>query len=179
MLLVTGIYGILLFPQSDVSQDVITIFSLVSERVYSSVDQFDESGHWRTVIWSESWQSLYESHFLGIGLGQGMYVEIGGYRDFVEVRNIHNSLLALLLQMGVIGFMVFGTYVFLALQYSWRVFFSPHEEGIITRTLYALVLFQCIAFLFQPYLETNLLSVFFWITIGVLFSWGRIVRKSI
>lgn len=174
----TVIYIALLSPIGGVSTHMQDIFSSITLRASSVSNLNDESTNWRMVVWRESFTILRETYFMGTGLGKRVGVEIGAYREFIEIRNIHNSLFALLVQMGVIGFASFIGYISIAIVGVWRELLKNTIHGLGSRILLALLVFQMVASLFQPYLETNLLGIFFWITIGLLFSWAHIKESS-
>ena len=130
----------------------------------------DESIVWRSAVWQQAINQYANNPILGIGFGKKVSVEIGKYHDFVEVRNIHNSFLVLLVQMGIVG--LFLILVCLSIL-GWNVFHLDMEDDFMQIAAYSslgILLFQFVAFMFQPYLEANLLSIFFWINLGILRS---------
>jgi hypothetical protein len=85
----------------------------MEERVGSffSIDG-DESFSWRELVWKKSLREYVENPFWGLGLGREIYIEKENYRDLIEVRDIHNSWLALFLQVGPIAFIFMVVFVF-------------------------------------------------------------------
>ncbi len=162
-------YVVLLFPRSSFYENLSSGANMLSKRVTSITNtNGDESIFWRGAVWQSAIKKYAESPVLGIGFGQSVSVEIGSYRDFVEVRNIHNSFLVLLVQMGIFGLsMILTILVFL----SWNVFKYSFKDETFQIAAYAslgILVFQFVAFMFQPYLEANLLGIFFWINLAVL-----------
>jgi O-antigen ligase len=128
----------------------------------------DESIVWRSAVWKQSMKLYMHDPIFGIGLGEKVSVEIGKYRDFVEVRNIHNSFLVILVQMGILGLSLIGA---LASMLGWKVLKNKFDDETMQMAAYislGILVFHLSAFMFQPYLEANLLGIFFWINLGVL-----------
>ncbi|HCU01304.1 MAG: hypothetical protein UR66_C0019G0005 [Candidatus Moranbacteria bacterium GW2011_GWE1_35_17] len=138
----------------------------MNERVGSLFLGFsqDESFSWRELVWKESLSEYIKNPLWGMGFGQKVYVESDGYKDFVEVRNIHNSWLVLLFQGG---FLVAGFFIF----FIFGLFFKLvkiREKGWQDILLIVLFINYLILAVFQPYWETNMLSIFFWIILGLM-----------
>ncbi|MEK9173655.1 MAG: O-antigen ligase family protein, partial [Patescibacteria group bacterium] len=161
-------YLVSVFPNSDPSYDLERATNVVSERIISIGNERDESLAWRGVVWESALKSFVEAPILGIGFGKSVPVELSDYQAYVEVRDMHNSWLALLIQTGIIGILLLGGFVVTLLtQVSRKVFEGDYLENI-RRVLLGLLLFQALVFFSQPYLETNLLGIFFWLTLGLL-----------
>lgn len=140
--------------------------SSMNERVGSLFSDFstDESFSWRELVWKESLKEYVRNPLWGMGFGQKVYVESDGYKDFVEVRNIHNSWLVLLFQGGLLVFLFFVFFIF-------SLFFrlvKIREKSWQDILLIVLLLNYLILAIFQPYWETNMLAVFFWIILGLI-----------
>jgi hypothetical protein len=104
-----------------------------------------------------------ENPFWGLGLGREIYIEKENYRDLIEVRDIHNSWLALFLQVGPIAFIFMVVFVFKSI----KNIFKKRGEEWLNMAILILVINYFIVALFQPYLETNMLGIFFWIILGI------------
>lgn len=163
------IYVLLLVPHSTVSSDARLIIRNLSERVVSISDPQDESAHWRSVIWKDAWHAFVAVPFTGIGVGKLLPIQIGDYQDFIEVRSIHNSLYAILVQLGLVGFGLFLLWLGVM---AWRALKLIYLRREILIPL-AVLAFHLIIFNFQPYLETNLLSLLFWINCAILYTYIR------
>lgn len=163
------LHGATLFPRSAMHGKLENSFGVLQSRVTSVVNTSgDESIVWRSEIWKQATKQYIEHPILGIGFGKLIPVEIGKYHDFVEARNIHNSFLVLLVQMGIFGIGLFATSVWML---GTRVLKSKFSDGnlrIISNCSLGILVLQLIAFMFQPYLEANLLGIFFWINLGIL-----------
>jgi len=156
-----------IFPQSSVNKLFYSVQNVMTQRVGSLVGakaSSDESFSWRTAVWKEALKDYATEPVFGIGFGKLIFIEIEKYRDMVEVRNIHNSPLILLVQMGLIGILTLGVLVF---KLSKRLY-QKTKEGWYDYFLSMALVFYLIVFLFQPYLETNLLGIFFWIILGLI-----------
>lgn len=128
----------------------------------------DISALWRLRFWQTILQSFYESPVFGIGFGQQISFDVRGWVSAVFVRDVHNSLLGLLVQMGIVG-----AGLFLAMQILCIVGYArarrrlgwirPFADGIFVSYLAFFI-----AANFQLYLETNLLNIFFWMMLGII-----------
>ena len=168
MLLVIAFYGASLFPRSSMYASMSNGFGMIGSRVTSITNTDDESFVWRGTVWQESAKEFAKDPIFGIGFGKKVSVEIGTYHDFVEVRNMHNSFLVILVQMGILGFVLFATLIGIL---GWKVLRYKFKDQVMQMGAYivlGILVFQLAAFMFQPYLEANLLGIFFWINLGML-----------
>ncbi len=170
------VYFALLLPTSGFKDAAYSIGDIIESRVSSLTSvSGDESFSWRGVVWKEAARKYLESPILGIGFGNKIYVEIEKYKDFIEVRNIHNSPLVILVQMGIAA-----TFAFLAFVYkNLKALYQKANKDWIDAVLLGMLIFYLTAFLFQPYLETNLLGIFFWIILGLIRSYAHITHQQI
>jgi O-antigen ligase len=154
-----------LFPNSSFSQAAVSVKDVIESRAGSLFSQSeDESFSWRAVVWKEIMEEYRKNPVLGVGLGKTVYVETENYRDFVEIRNIHNSPLVVLVQMGVLGFAL----IFIFAASILKKFLWKKNKDWIDFSLAGIMTLYLIVFLFQPYMETNLLGIFFWIMLGLI-----------
>jgi O-antigen ligase len=163
ILILTWYLGII-FPYSTFEQANSTVQSVLNQRLGSlgSVST-DESFAWRNVVWRQAYNEYVNHPVTGIGFGKYVSMEIGDYRDYVEVRNIHNSLLVILVQMGIIGITIFVSFIFLI---GKKLIFKKDKDWMDIAII-TLMIFYFGVFMFQPYLETNLLGIFFWMILGL------------
>ncbi len=126
----------------------------------------DESFAWRELVWSAAYKDFKQDPLLGIGTGKMVYVETRSYRDFIEVRNIHNSYLAVLIQLGLLGFGLLGFFLYKNMR---NLIFSltKNKERFYALAILGVLVIYLVALMFQPYLETNLLAIFFWMSLGL------------
>jgi len=166
-------YIALLFPDFGISKAFLDAAGVAGKRFISTTQvSVDESLNWRKNVWKSAWDEFQKTPLFGIGYGKKLSVEIGTkYRDFVEVRNIHNSPLTIFIQMGVwgIGLVLYSVYTLM--KKSLLVLRNgkmDKEDRFLLIVFLAFFINYLIAFLFQTYLETNLLGIFFWIILGGL-----------
>lgn len=171
--IIAMVYFSALFPNSNLNKKTQEVTGVVSHRVTSIADSDDESIFWRNVVWQEALKKYRGSLVFGVGFGKYLSVEIGTYRNFVEMRNIHNSFLVLLVQMGILGTaLLFVPIAMLAKNILQRI--RKKDEFYVERiAVLGILALQMVAFMFQPYLETNLLGIFFWINLGLMRSLFR------
>ncbi|NTW27515.1 MAG: O-antigen ligase family protein [Candidatus Moranbacteria bacterium] len=169
MFLMVIFYGATLFPRSAAYETLSSSLGMVGSRVTSIANTSgDESIVWRAAVWQQAVKLYIHQPIFGIGLGEKVSVEIGKYRDFVEVRNIHNSFLVILVQMGILGL---GLVLALTAMLGWKVLKAKFDDQTLQMGAYitlGILVLHLSSFLFQPYLEANLLGIFFWINLGVL-----------
>lgn len=167
VILVFFTYFSLMFPQSQANEVMQKISGTVIERAGSlgNVGN-DESFYWRNIVWKGAYEMYKRSPILGIGTGQRIYVESQDYKDFVEVRNVHNSYLSILIQLGILGIVIFAYFLYKSLR-SLFSNFQGEEYRLFRFSVFGILAVYLIAFVFQPYLETNLLAIPFWIALGL------------
>jgi O-antigen ligase len=161
-----------LFPASDFSKTFAGATGIAGKRFVSTVQvSSDESLNWRKSVWQSTWREYKDNLIFGLGYGKKVSVEIGTkYKDFVEIRNIHNSLLTIFIQMGIWSAVLFSAIVWmLAIPLKKKSFaVEISEYNFLKIAFLAVFLNYLVAFLFQTYLETNLLGIFFWMILGGL-----------
>lgn len=128
----------------------------------------DSSVAWRQNVWTDAKKIWDINPIFGIGFGHVIMVDSGSFQDFVEIRNIHNSLLSIMTQMGLIGIIAFLAFILTVVITSIKNIYlnndlKPYYLGLLS----ALTVYLT-ACLFQPYLETNLMSIWLWIILGLL-----------
>ena len=158
----------LLFPASTAGRISGSAIEIIVTRATSIGNIADTSISWRGSTWQSAFFSLSQNPFFGSGFGVRIPVESGEYRDFVEIRNIHNSWLALLVQMGIGGFVILGAFL---VSFFFRAFRFCGETPFLSTmrvALLTILVYQGIVFFAQPYLETNLTGIFFWLTLGLM-----------
>jgi len=161
-----------LFPTSNLSKTFASATGIAGKRFVSTVQvSSDESLNWRKSVWQSTWREYKDNMIFGLGYGKKVSVEIGTkYKDFVEVRNIHNSLLTIFIQMGIWSAVLFAFIIWmLAIPLIKKPSAAETPEyNFLKIAFLAIFLNYLIAFLFQTYLETNLLGIFFWMILGGL-----------
>jgi len=166
--LVILFYAFSLFPNSDLNKSVEGVSGILESRLSSIADTSDESISWRSFVWNASLGAYIDNPLTGLGLGERIYVEIEKYKDFIEVRNIHNSFLALFVQMGIWGIGLLTVLVLGIFKKAVKINFKDKNLSFIKFASIGALVMYSVAFLFQPYLETNLLGIFFWINLGIM-----------
>ena len=140
----------------------ISGLGMVAERTQSIASGSEDSSfYWRSIAWKSGLDRFKENPIFGIGTGRRVVVEMKWLTQNVEIRSIHNSYLSIMIQFGVLGLVIFATFILSILKklYSFRHNFSAIAVGSV-------LIFFLVAAIFQPYLETNLLAIFFWIALG-------------
>lgn len=158
-----------LFPLNGFSQSFNDTYSTINDRVVSIMSgSQDTSINWRINFWHAAKEPWLESPLFGLGYGKTLPLELGDWQTFEEIRNIHNSPLAITIQMGLVGIALFAMFIVSSVYGSLKNIFKseelkPYYFGLVSGVVAILV-----ASLFQPYLETNLTGIFLWILLGLL-----------
>ncbi|MFZ2226055.1 MAG: O-antigen ligase family protein [Candidatus Moraniibacteriota bacterium] len=160
-------YLALLLPQSKLNDSFSGVSKALSQRSISIANAGDdESFIWRTIVWRSAWEKYRNNLILGIGTGQTVSVENGKYHDFIEIRNMHNSFLTILVQFGILGIGLFLAFVLVHVKMLFRE--ADFRQNFHKLAFFSILTICLVAFMFQPYLETNLLAMFFWINLGLI-----------
>lgn len=143
----------------------------VTERLFSlgSLSE-DTSASWRLDIWRNANEVWRNNPLWGVGFGHTILIDTGDYQNFEEIRNIHNSPLAILVQMGLVGLILFILFVLSVFIASWRWLYADFDLMPYYLGLTVAALIFLFASFFQPYLETNLMGIWFWILLGLIRS---------
>jgi O-antigen ligase len=158
-----------LAPQSSLSGNLAEQGRYLSTRVVSLFDSGDTSIAWRNTLWRVALADLMERPWSGQGLGQKVFIDMGSYKEYVELRNIHNSFLAILTQLGFVGLCLLAVLVLIWLYRMWTCKATEAWRTTVRYSALGMIIFCVVTFLFQPYLEANFFSIWWWLALG----WGR------
>jgi O-antigen ligase len=158
---------IFMSPKTLKDNKIINWQSSVIERVSSLFYKDDSSVSWRKSVWQEGFSELKNHYFFGLGFGKEITVNMENERTSVEVRNVHNSFLALFIQMGLFGLLLFFLWIFSVFKRVFKKEENINLGKIIKFSVLSIFVMQVMAFMFQPYLEINSLNLFFWINLGL------------
>ena len=162
-------FVVILFPLSDASLTVRDFTQPVYQRARSLArSTADSSARWRIFAWRAARESFTEHALFGVGYGQDLTIDFETYRVVVPIRDLHNSLLVLLVQMGMLGFGIFlASLIMIGVRFfdAWkrRGMYWPYQLALFG----AWLVFVAASF-WQPYFETNFTGIFFWILLGFL-----------
>lgn len=165
------VFLLFVFPFSSTAFQLQAISDPVYNRARSlAASAADSSARWRFFAWRAAKDSSLDHPIFGVGYGTQLTIDFDTYRVTIPIRDLHNSLLVLLVQMGIIGLAVFLYLLWIVTKQvydSWRArgIFWPYQIALFS----ALVLFLLASFT-QPYFETNFTGIFFWIVLGWLVS---------
>ncbi|MDO8521368.1 MAG: O-antigen ligase family protein [bacterium] len=170
LLLLIGGTMIVVFPASAPGNVIAHFLDPLLVRITSLGHVTEDlSALWRLKLWQTAFTRFWENPLLGIGFGQEITFDVRGYISTVRVRDLHNSLFGLLVQMGVVGFALFvAIQTALIVGYlRCRKHLSSTIRPFVDGAFAAYVAFV-VASDFQPYLETNILNIFFWLLLGII-----------
>ncbi|MDZ4713763.1 MAG: O-antigen ligase family protein [bacterium] len=134
----------------------------------------------RVQAWLASYLLIKENLLVGYGYD--------AFRDlmnsvipvyFVVVTHSHNTYLLILLEFGLIGFILFFSFYFKALYYSFKL--RKNSEPIMFKYIYGLQLSfiaMIVAFIFEPYFTTlGAINYVLWILIALSYSlWYKQIK---
>ena len=177
-LMIVAVLLVNIFSLDNFSQSLNNSYRIINERMASIfTSSGDTSINWRLNFWQSAKNAWLKNPIMGLGFGQKLPLELGDWQTFEEIRNIHNSPLAIAIQMGLIGIALFGLFLLAELLAGFKYIFKNEELKPYYLGLLSAIVAVLVASLFQPYLETNLTGIFFWILLG-LFRTGLIVTKE-
>ncbi|MFH1145735.1 MAG: O-antigen ligase family protein [bacterium] len=134
----------------------------------------DDSTAWRLSAWQGALSNWLESPVWGKGLGAVVRFKYNEKDQEIVSAGLHNDWLAFLTQMGVLGLGAILAVLFFAYRASRNVIRNPllHSTQVFPLLLGwtgILTIFVVAAF-FGTYFDTNLLSIFFWLSLGMIRS---------
>ena len=167
MILAAAFFLAINLPNTQFSQESADVQYQLTTRATSLADSSDTSIAWRRTVWQGAWKEYKNNLTLGLGFGQKIFIDMGDYRDYVEVRNIHNSWLAIFVQMGLLGFVVLIIFLLLSIKQLLQQKLAEPDLIIVKIGVASSLAFCLVAFLFQPYLEANFFNIIFWLNLGL------------
>ncbi|MEI6627096.1 MAG: O-antigen ligase family protein [bacterium] len=169
-----------LYPRQQLSANINTTGEYLVTRASSIVNlQEDASAIWRKDLWTIALNSWLKNPMLGTGFGKRVNLQTGDWQNYEELRNLHNSPLAILIQTGLIGFILFIAFIISVLATSFKQIYLNHELTPYYLPIISAGVLFFIASFFQPYLETNLTGIFFWIILGLIRTITVVNKNSI
>jgi O-antigen ligase len=144
-------------------------FASLQNRALSFLNTNDDtSATWRIDLWRDAKNKWLANPFWGVGFGKTLSLETFDWHTFEEIRNLHNSPLAITVQMGALGFGAFflfcASVIIRSIKYIYRdPELAPYYIGLI-----AAIIIMGFSSLFQPYLEANFTGIFLWLMLGLL-----------
>ncbi|MFA5047777.1 MAG: O-antigen ligase family protein [Patescibacteria group bacterium] len=166
-------------PTLNFAQSVYSPLVGLEKRIVSfSQAGSDTSVIWRLDLWNNAKNIWLTNPVVGVGFGKEILVESGNWQSFEEIRNMHNSPLAVLVQMGLVGSVLLFAFVALVIIKSWRYIFCDNELKPYYLGILGAIVALLVASLFQPYLETNLMGIFLWLLLGLLRTSQIIVEQK-
>ncbi|MBI5766088.1 O-antigen ligase family protein, partial [Candidatus Falkowbacteria bacterium] len=113
-----------LYP-AQINSNYFKVMQNLKQRVASVANvNEDTSAAWRLELWRSAKKVWLTEPVFGVGFGKKISFESEGWQTAEKIRNIHNSPLAIMVQMGVIGLAFFVIFVLLVvvkgLKYIYR-----------------------------------------------------------
>lgn len=167
----------------EINLKTVSYFQRFSERVVSlftlNSNQIEEAAGWRLKAWQEGLVLYLKSPIIiGIGFGEMLNVEFRGFISTVEMRALHNELLGVLIQAGIIGLIPFLFINYYLIKYFIKLYKQKVQEQAEIIALFAFYIATCVGLVFSLYLVTNMLNIFYWITMGLIVSLFKIYKPK-
>lgn len=145
------------------TERVQSLFTLKSSNI-------EEAAGWRLKAWQEGLLLFSKNPIFGIGFGKMLNVEFQGFVSTVEMRALHNELLGVFIQAGLLALIPFIFINFYLIKYFIKLYKTKIQEQPELIALFAFYIATLVGMLFSLYLVTNMLNIFYWITIGLIVS---------
>lgn len=138
----------------------------------------DESALWREESWKGALRAFTNNPILGIGYGQNLYVELFDFETEIEIRDLHNDYIGMMLQTGILGILAMFWFMIEII----KKFFKQNKKAVQQNKAFLLSAASGIVlFLFSAnfgtYFDINLLIIFFYILLGLMFNNNLFVKK--
>lgn len=162
IVIVASLVGFLvvLFPLSDASISVREILQPISDRAASLTrSTYDASARWRIFAWRAAQESFLENPILGVGYGQDLVIDFDTYQQIIDIRELHNSLLVIVVQMGLIGSFVFLYILWQVLKMFVQAYQHQSKIWPYQLAFFCAFLLFLSASVWQPYFEADRKSV--------------------
>lgn len=148
---------------------------VLSERTdvgYATSGQ-DASFRWRLSTWKVGYSAWITHPFFGVGLGYEISGLDNNWPFRIAMREIHNDYLAILYQLGAIGFLVLIEW----LAYLWYQFFMNRsallmsddpDEARLFFTWWSVALVLMAGFTISIYWDVNFFNIWWWISLAAI-----------
>ncbi|MDO9231783.1 MAG: O-antigen ligase family protein [bacterium] len=130
--------------------------------------EMESAAGWRLSAWQSAGQEYLKSPVLGIGLGKKIFLDYNNFLDLVDVRNIHNDMLSILAQLGIVGFIPFVLFHFylakdllLALRKN-----EDHRQLLLITTGFGIV--AIFGAFFALYISFTGTAIFYWMVMAMI-----------
>jgi len=164
----TVVWLVTIFPNPDIQAKLDQTFDTTVQRAGSLGElSVDTSAGWRVVVWQSALTRWLEDPIRGVGFGQSILIKYKDWQATEYIRNIHNSPLAITVQMGIIGTGLLALWVYSILNYGYRTMRVDRDRTVFAGLIAGVVVIG-FSSLFQPYLETNLTGIFLWLLAGMI-----------
>ena len=140
----------------------------------------DASTLYRLEAWKAAGNEWLGNPILGIGFGQQLFFDVGGYPTIAEVRGLHNDIYGLLVQGGLLLFIPF---MIMAFRGFWLGIVASRDakdarlREVAMASSAGLAMFGVAAF-FSTYLIINLFIIFFWLLLAMLMLTARFSQEE-
>lgn len=162
-------FVLIIFPVSDIALQLQEVTDPLYSRAQSLArSTADSSARWRIFAWRAAQDAFVTNPLFGVGYGLELTIDFVTYRIVIPMRDLHNSYLVLLVQMGVLGFAVFGYLLWLVLRRFYGAFKVRGSLWPYQLAIFSMLLIFLSAAFWQPYFETNFTGIFFWIITAML-----------
>ncbi len=142
-------------------------------------DKIESSFGWRLAVSGQGWQEFLKSPWLGIGLGGKIRFTFRNWEQIIEVRTMHNDLVGIIMQFGILGIVSFFMIIFINFQMLVRIY-KNHDQKLSAIGLWLIGFFavQLVAIIFSLYFSSNMISLFFWLFLGLTTALFKLIKTG-
>jgi hypothetical protein len=155
------------------------IYLLIEQKFYEKVLGFQFTNSFRYFIWSEAWNRFSTSRLIGVGIGDRLEsIKINSLGNwYTSTSDVHNILLGVLYQTGVIGIVIFLIPQVLFVAYVWSNIRNLSQQWVQpTIAAFFTYLSMFTLGMFEPFFTIPSVVVLFYIIMGITVRfvyWGR------
>lgn len=145
----------------------------ILNRLMSILNFADSSNDYRIRMWKFTLEVIRDNWLVGVGFGHLPFREaFGRYTRTMVTYHAHNTYLETMAEMGILGFIVFISFLFVLFKYTIKKLIKGNDE--YTKIITAGILSGLAAVLVQGLVENILymprIIISFWILVGLLIT---------
>lgn len=163
-----GIGGLFLLPDT------------ILNRILSIVNFADSSNDYRIRMWKITLEVIRDNWLVGVGFGHLPFkAAFGKYTRTMTTYHAHNTYLETMAEMGIVGFIVFISFLFVLFKYAVKKLIKGNDKyiKIISSGLLAGLAAVLTHGLVENVLYIPRIITTFWILVGLILTLVRIVEN--
>lgn len=147
---------------------VSSFLSRTSTLLEFDAEQMESSFGWRLAVSAQGVRFFLNNPILGAGLGEKIRFSFRDWEQIIEVRFMHNDLVGTIMQLGILGLGALGSILFFSFRDLCRLADSQDNDfSAFGLGLLAVFVGQVFAIVWSLYFSSNMISLFFWLFLGL------------